>query len=583
MNEILANNSQFIGSIGEKRVSAIFEKWHIATNKLSDNDFGEDYLCDIFSIPNSDLCIRTNLSFRLQVKATRSFSNSYIRKLKSGYYFSIDTTQLLYWQSLYYPVILCVWCVEEEKGYWCIPVEQIKGKKVSNQKSFSIKLYDNLEESEHSIKNYVTDYFGKIYKSSNAKYRCYAYPIWMPKYRLFTSFEIDSLLEKTDKNCFSFSPDELPSFLTSYNSLDLNTLNCICIQEEFNTLEDFVKNATDFLYNISYNKTTVGWISYVLSPIELICDDDRVINRFTDWQCLSVINKKIINDKEYVFDINEDFYKTFPIRSTSDDTDFLIHKSGRYAINILGTGFVLISRKTYNKNINKLLKNAYCVWDINNCTKKEITELYCWCQKNDLNICKTEYKNVLLISDSLLSYGSYGILIPGAVTWKDYDNGKVNELLPEVPCGKKANSQISQLIDRQLLNLNEYELATFDKTLYVNGEVLNIEDRIIFFTVYCYPKDRKKIEKCIRSLKELFKREFKNYYSEFNIYLEDRFSGISAFVLKIVPKIDYSSECIVDKISQFYEHCIDSIDPYVSIRKSMMEYITLYLQRRTIQ
>ena len=189
-------------------------------------------------------------------------------------------------------------------------------------------------------------------------------------------------------------------------------------------------------------------------------------------------------------------------------------------------------------------------------------------------------EDVVLIANSLLNFGDYGVLIPGVATWKEYDNSFKNKLSLNIPFGKKAKREISETIDMELLDLNNHEYAYVDRYNYVCGEVLNLQERTIIFILYCYPNNKEKIEALIDGLKKEFSENFGKLCSGFDLYFENYHNGgISDFILKVVPKIEYSSNSVIRKISQFYSRSIQNIKPYIQIKKSMEEYVSVDLQR----
>ena len=110
--------SQLIGRQGEAAVVSLLTCLEFVCIPTGAADFGEDIICDIFQDG-----VRTNLSFRVQVKTSKGFgSTSQIRAGKDGLSLQVSTTLLEAWSSANYPVILVCWDIASNKGYWCSPV-----------------------------------------------------------------------------------------------------------------------------------------------------------------------------------------------------------------------------------------------------------------------------------------------------------------------------------------------------------------------------------------------------------------------------------------------------------------------------
>lgn len=585
MNGVKATETQFIGNIGEKRISSILESWHIATNKLSDNDFGEDYHCDIFSCINNNTYIRTNQSFKVQVKTTPSFSKSYIRKTKKGYSFSVKTSLLDFWKSCFFPTILCVWCIEENKGFWCAPVEEIKNKEFSNRDKITIHLFEDFEASEEKIKSYVSNFYNSMFKINEAQFSCSIYPVWMPHYRLFTHKELLDIEKLNKKNISYIAPDELPSFLTSYNMLGSNYVSCVQVSERKSGIKEFL----DFLFNqligvfsnVSNNGT---WVSFIVSPIELV-SGGHVIKTFTRWQSLSLVDNNIVGDQEYAFNPTSAYLPTLPKRSTSSNMNLWINKSNSYAIMLYSEAFQLLSRKESNKFINKLISNSYCVWDISTCTEVQREKLIEWCESNSLRLIETDLNNIVVISNELLLFGDYGAFIPGALTWKEYDQKNIKKhKLSNIPFGEKASKEVVKNFDQIFLRQNDSFYCSIDGNMYIDGEVLNLSNRSIVFIKYIRVTNKQRLVKIIDELKSNLRQRFDPYVENFELLIDDNYKDeIADLVMTIKPFLNFSSQKVVEITSKIFESIVDEIAPCFNEDKSMDYYIEYILDRHIVE
>lgn len=584
MGGVRANKAQFVGNIGKKRVGAILASWNIATNELKENDFGEDYICDIFSCINN-VCVRTNQSFRVQVKTTPSFSKSYIRKTKKGYSISIKASLLNLWKSCFWPTILCVWCIEENKGFWCAPAEEFKNKDLLDTEQVTVHLFEDFESSEEKIKSYVSNFYNRMFNTTNARFSCNVYPIWMPNYRLFTVKELLDIDTVGKQNISSESPDSLPSFLTSYNTLNINSVAGVHICESKSELQEFLRYLHDKLIDMFSGVATEDtWISFIVSPIELICDNHS-INTFTEWQSLSILDGVVIKDEEYAFKPTKDYRPTIPNRATSSDINFYIHKSDRFAIALYSETFRLLSRKENSALMNKLISNSYCAWDISKCTSEEKEALLVWCESNNLKLEETDIDNIVVISNLLLSVGDYGVLVPGALTWKEYDEKNLEQkLLLDIPVGRKASKNITKKIDRIYLDPNNTHYCSIDEKAFVDGEVLNLSKRQVVFIKYIRILNKTKLIKKINELKSKTHQQLDSIVEKFELYIKDDYTdGLADLIMTIQPRLKISSEKAIEKASSSFENTIALIEEYVDENKSMDYYIKYNLDRYIVE
>lgn len=169
--DVKALNSYFTGNIGELSVNLIYQKNNIVCIPLGTSDFGEDLLCDIFSLSKDyKVSIRTQFSFRTQVKTTEYIKNEgYIRQTVKGLSISMSTGLLKVWEQSYYPVVLVIWELSSDTGYWCFPTEQIETSSLVNETlSISVEL-NNSFDSEGVQRIRVIHHYNPHYSQEKRK------------------------------------------------------------------------------------------------------------------------------------------------------------------------------------------------------------------------------------------------------------------------------------------------------------------------------------------------------------------------------------------------------------------------------
>ena len=160
--DVKALNSYFTGNIGELSVNLIYQINNIVCTPLGTSDFGEDLLCDIFSLSkDKEASIRTQFSFRTQVKTTEDIKKEgYIRRTVKGLSISLSTGLLKIWEQSYYPVVLVLWEISSNTGYWCFPTEQIEISSLENETiNISVEFNNTFDDNGiqrtggHNVKN----------------------------------------------------------------------------------------------------------------------------------------------------------------------------------------------------------------------------------------------------------------------------------------------------------------------------------------------------------------------------------------------------------------------------------------------
>lgn len=582
-----ASDSFFIGATGEAIIKAIFNKWKISASKIAESDFGEDLLCDIFiASEDGKTNIRTNLTFRVQVKTTQQISKEgYIRKTKKGFSFSLETSLLELWADSYYPVILVIWDLEHNCGYWCAPLLEHTSTTIPETDTTTIHFRNDmsLDKSEKAIKDYVQEYYNGLLKLGISQYQCFIYPIWMPKYRIFTFPEVLQYFAENTSSTIKLTShysDLLPSFLTSYNNINLDGgLPCIQFIDNADSLSNYIFNLRKYLSTTSINFENGEWITFIVSPIEIIQEDYRVISKMTDWIAFSKVNKQLIIDREYTFELGSDFYYTQKVRSTSSDHNFFIHNTGDFAIEILATGFSIVSRKAYNSLIQKYLKRAICIWNVASCNSSEKDQLAEWCYTNNFtyNLLE-ENPDIIVISHNRFSKGTYGFLFPGAIKWSDFEsfNLSSDDFISRIPYGVPASQFESEKVLAVYLNLSEEitEESIVQYEQLLSGEALNHKERLIHFVSYIHPINNEEFQASFEMIKSDFDAQFQSEEIEVDLFV-DYFDGIADLILDVRPKWNISTKEVVDLVCPYFMQIIDKVR-YLCYQKGNMAYYIKY-------
>lgn len=590
-DNIKATDSHFIGSSGEDIIKYYLKQCKIESVSLGTSDFGEDILCDIFtSSKESSINIRTNLSFRIQAKTTTNIeTEGYIRRTNNGLSVSISSALIEFWRKSYFPVFLVIWDISANQGYWCNPIESMKENSSLDQDSITIHFDDSnlfpmkIEEIIEQVKKY----YERILKLENSKYRCFIYPIMMPRYRLFSFVELLSLSfeeKMKDAECKMLSADLLPTFLTSYNNLNLEGyLSCIKYTKEARSIDEFVLSLKGFLLNLPIKIQKNSWVSFILSPIEIVSTElYRIINEVTDWTCFSKINNMLLSDFDYTFSLSDEYSYTEKMRATSGDQNLFIHKSGKFAVEIFTTRWTSYINKTDFYHKRNVFERSFCLWDISGCLKEEVNELFDWGEKSDCAISFFEdIPNVVLIAHPFFHIGDFGTLLPGMETWDRYDciNYRSEEFISQIPFGKEADELIYQDINKRYFHMiseatNE-SITSYEQTL--NGEALRHDERVIRLICYVSPLS-KDFETKFTEVSSTLKKDLQNKFIDFKLY-DDPYKDITDVVLEIKPSYDVSTKDIMNIAEPYFTKLLEYLRPFIDNTNDMEYYIGFLLQR----
>lgn len=589
--KIHAPDSFFTGVAGEAIIKSMFSKWKISSTKIGESDFGEDMLCDIFiASEDGKTNIRTNLTFRVQIKTTKEISKEgYIRRTKKGFSFSLETSLLDLWTDSYYPVLLVIWDLKRSSGYWCAPLQEYNSSTIPDTDTTTIHFHKEmiLENSEKQIKEYVQEYYNGLLKLKSSRYQCYIYPLWMPKYRIFTFSEVFQYFREGGSSTVNHiipQSDFLPSFLASYNNINLDGgLPCIQFIDKADSLDCYIAKLKKYLSDAIIKVGDNEWISFIVSPIEIIQENYRVINKMTDWVSFSLIKKQLVTDEDYTFDVGDDYTYTDKVRATSDDQNLFIHINGNFAIEILATGYSLASRRAYNLLKEKYYNRAICVWDVSGCNISEVEQLEEWCYENDYTYNLLEDStNIIAITHEHFSSGSYGVTFPGASTWSEFDsiNLSSKEFETKVPFGVPASHSDTQRVYNVYLNLpqeqSEERCVQYEQIL--RGEALNHKERLVHFISYIHPMNQEELQAYLEEIKNDYQKELSSKSSKFDLFV-DHYKDISDLVLNIRPKWNEQTKESIESFSLIFMQILERIRPFCYQEGNMAYYIKYRLDR----
>lgn len=246
-------------------------------------------------------------------------------------------------------------------------MEQINTIDLKKDKPTIVLKFDNIFDNEgvSRIKEKVESYYNNIFKIDKSKYKCTIYPIWMPKYRLFTSAEVYNIFSKDKlaiKKVDNIS-EMIPSFLASYNNCNFNgAVSGVEFSDEPQPIEKFMGRIYDFINKVELKVNNYEWAGFIISPIEIISEtDDRVISNLTDWTCISMIGDKIVSDFQYNYGLGTDYIYSRKVRALSDEQDLFVHKSGDFAVEVFSVGYPFVTRNSQSQLMHELRNKSFCI------------------------------------------------------------------------------------------------------------------------------------------------------------------------------------------------------------------------------
>ncbi|WP_313129816.1 DUF4365 domain-containing protein [Anaerocolumna sp.] len=585
--DVKALNSYFTGNVGELSVNLAYQKNNIVCTPLGTSDFGEDLLCDIFSLSEDNkVSIRTQFSFRTQVKTTEDIKKEgYIRQTVKGLSISLSTGLLNIWMQSYYPVVLVMWEISSNTGYWCFPTEQVEISSLKNETlSISVELNNAFDNNGiQRIREQVESYYNNMYKIDKAKYQCNIYPVWMPEYRLFTSMETHETFPDNNARAkvVCHMADMLPAFLSSYHNCNFGGfLSGVEYSNKAQSLEQFWTEVNDIIAGIKLTVPENEWVSYIISPVELISEiDNRKIFNLTDWSCFSVVGNNIISDFDYTYNLDPNYTYSEKVRATSDDQEFFVHKSGDFAVEIFSTGFSFFTRKADFQLMDTLHSKSYCIINISKCSPVEVGAISDWCNESNYRFIElADDKDKIVISHMFFEPGSFGTLLPGTSTWKEWDalNFDSEEFFNKLPHGTSVDLLEKQRIFNKYFQHNERIsdlcLLRYSQALY--SEALCHNDRLIRFITYIEPTNIVEYDESFK----VAEQDLKDICKHFKLYY-DPYEDIADVILEVQPLINQSTQEVIAKVEHIYHNLIKSLDADNNQHKNMAFYVKYRLDR----
>lgn len=588
--DIEAPDTYFTGTEGEDTIKAYFKRSKIACTSLGTSDFGEDILCDIFaSSKDKNTNIRTNLTFRVQVKTSHQIKNKgYIRRITSGYAVSIQTSLLELWQKSYYPVVLVIWDISQSHGFWGIPLEEIKGQKISNKETKSIHLSKPFDRQTgaNDIKNYVEEYYKKLLKLDNSNFRCYIYPLWMPQYRLITSLELLRYMPSSKHaRQTAFSANHLPVFLSSYSNINFGSfLFCIEYMQAANSTDEFLSELKTYLAKFEGLVAGSTWVSFIMSPIEIVAQEAfRVVSALTDWTCISKMKTRLYADCDYNFLLSDHYFQTKKVRATSGDECYFIHDSGKFAVEMFATTWNSHAHVADQNLLQQTLSRSFCFWDMSECNEDETSQTLEWCQNQGHQITSLDDDpEIIVISHPQFSVGGFGVMLPGMVTWEHFDSldYKSEDFFQEIPFGKMPDASLCDRLNNKYLPNYHSKYAKEIKMSYEQismGEALRHDRRLIRFVCYIHPT--------VNEFNQIFEREVREIKNQLNgIFAQNslkciEYNGISDVILEIIPDCGMSTIDVVNSAESYFLKVVDNISKFIDSSHNMAYNVKYLLDR----
>lgn len=405
----------------------------------------------------------------------------------------------------------------------------------------------------------------------------------MPKYRLFTSMETYKIVPNNDTkvSVVCHSADMLPAFLSSYHNCNHGGfLSGIEYSDKVQFLEQFWTEVNDFIARIELTLSDNEWVSFVISPVEIISEiDDRKISNLTDWSSFSMIGDKIISDFDYTYSLCPNYIYSEKVRATSDDQELFVHSSGDFAVEVFSTGFSFFTRKADFQLMTTLQSKSFCIVDISKCSPVEIDAIANWCNENNYRFMElADDKDKIAISHMFFETGSVGIFLPGTPTWKEWDalNFDSEELLKKLPYGSPVDFVEKKRIFNKYFQHNEQfsDLCLLRYSQALCSEALSHNDRLIRLVSYIEPINITEYEECFKvadqGLKEVCEH-FKLYY--------DPYEDIADVILEVQPLLTQSTQEAIDKVENIYHNLIISLGANSDHQKNMAYYVKYRLDR----
>ncbi len=375
--------------------------------------------------------------------------------------------------------------------------------------------------------------------------------------------------------------DMLPAFLSSYHNCNLG--NCLSGIEYTNkavSLEQFWTEVNDYISRVEFTLPDNEWISYIISPVELISEiDDRKISNLTVWSCFSVIRNNVISDFDYTYKLNQNYIYSEKVRATSDHQEFFLHSSGDFAVEIFSTGFPFFTRKADFQLMDALHSKSFCIIDISKCNQVEVDAIADWCNESNYRFIElADDKDKMAISHMLFQTGSYGTLLPGTTTWKEWDalNFDSEEFFNKLPYGTPVDLIEKQRVFNKYFQQDEQisDLCLLRYSQALHSEALCHSERIIRFITYIETTDIVKYDEGFNIAEQNLKDKCKH----FKLYYES-YEEITDVILEVQPLLTQSTQELISKVENIYHELIKSLYIDNNQQNNMAYYVKYRLDR----
>ncbi|GEM_PF-2342267 len=569
--------SHVVGDVGQTAVSLLLKTWGW-TADIIHSDYGEDIECNVFVEGQ-----RTNLYFRSQVKSTDSAED--IDELEDGQLkVSIKSTTCRQWLEEFFPVFIVVYDVKRNCGYWCDPLVQLRADySVLNQQkvSFTVVRVNDLSASKKQITDKVEAFYARLVKLDKLCLSCEVFPVLMPGYRSepsgrpFLNRAIPNSPLRVERCSRNFN--YLPSWMTRLKALQPDFVNGVELESDGQDVTSFIKSVRDFIVHSSHDPGQGKWFSFVLGPISLRSKEQKSAHQtlftgeLTDWQSVSRLGTKLVNDHEYAFTAPTGFIKQIGMRSETWDGYFYAHRELDLAMQLLA-GVTSTPNNYLRAELFKGHIDAQILpWE---CPTQEVKALEEEMTKVDLAFRQ--------IPDTPTSAGvAAGVItmpmtnphlgvLHMALDWHDLEQGieldlKAKGLFDRLP-GRKAGDDLKSIVENLFARISAKppDEVFITGPEHIRGIPLNLKSRIIEISRFrkgsavdpslidCSVVQQKLSQDLggIANVKSFLCESFPGFLSKINRY-----------VLRVEPPLEMSSSDCFDQIKEQALAMFESLEP----------------------
>ncbi len=546
-------DSQSLGDIGESTVQLILRKFKWSADIIK-SDFGEDIESNVF-IDNT----RTNYHLRCQVKSTTEDSK-YVKELKSGEYsVSINSGTLKAWLSSYFPVFLVIYDESTDSCFWTSPVKQILDNPSKLEREApSIRVSkENVFDSNSRdiILSEVKEFYHKILRLDEATMSCKVTPVLMPNYRVIPFHHFYGLLNSSGDENLHAEPisdfiELLPAWMTILKKLDpTNTLPSIRFSSNGTIdLDKFLDSVKLKMESFIYDTKPDEWLSFIVSPIEIVSDNSSWMSELTYWTAYSKMSDaKFVSDYLYDFEAPVSFLRQVSRRARSWDFNHYVHPEKDIAIQFFAAYEVTPALKNINQIHKSNISGQFILWE---CAKTDFERVIEELSGTELSVSIIEDENeinLFAITVGMFepSLGLYSV----AMDWDNFENGQVRNFLEKsnlintLP-GNEYKGKLPEIISDFLDRYNrDYKTTRLTEMEYIAGLPLLHNDREIHVSRFqmISPDSITTIEEAFKTIEPINKR---NFNVEF--FIKDDSWSIPIYELLITWSPDLVNSCKED-------------------------------------